>query len=406
MKYLNKIGPEGYYEVSFIELLNSLLENDVYYVFESDWDLFIEKVHSISHFDIEKLNPLGNKFYNQEKGKQNFEYESWSRSEYNTIDFSMEIAQLPGIKIKNEVLVEMGEFVVSSLSKYKTGSTPLGFRIEEEYNSLLITCSGVKDKKKLIKKYLKHTAKELYHLCNYCDFEFLKDKTITDKGHLKDLVTCYYIYLMPELNSVEDDFFSYVNEETVVIEERIHDRFADDLSQVKTDVVAHLTSFRCGDISITNYESANMFVLAYDMLSLIEYFKGELKKIKHQVESLKGASGSNYSIVNVADDTNRFPYVFNNAYSCELFLYSLSFLSSYQEILFSYYYELFDNQNLFRKNMQLSHYFDFVNNVYGLNMIRIRKNLSSDKYDKHLSRFIRHKNKFSSMVDNFNNNNL
>tara|TARA_R110002050_G_scaffold157464_2_gene286099 strand:+ start:12670 stop:12915 length:246 start_codon:yes stop_codon:yes gene_type:complete len=80
MEYLNKLGTEAYYEKSFRELLNILLENNAFHILKEDWESFLKSVQSISHFDIEMVNYLGGNHYLKEKTKKDFDIEAWFKN--------------------------------------------------------------------------------------------------------------------------------------------------------------------------------------------------------------------------------------------------------------------------------------------------------------------------------------
>tara|TARA_R110002050_G_scaffold57866_7_gene130298 strand:- start:93224 stop:94078 length:855 start_codon:yes stop_codon:yes gene_type:complete len=278
------------------------------------------------------------------------------------------------------------------MDKASPGSTTHGFSIVEEYKSLLIICLNIKEKKKLTKKYLKRLAKEIYDFCVHDDFVYLNDKAITNKEMLIFLIEKYYNDFMVELDSYSIDELDNMYEKDVL------NIYSSERVDLKTDVIAHLTSFRCGTPSVQNYKSAESFVLLYDMLNIIDYLKDELKKIDHLLLTKKGASGSNFSFENVINKENRFPQVFKNAYYCEFFLYILSFELKPKPIVFSYYFEIFKRQKFFKKNVQISNYIDFINNVYGLNEIRLRKELSNGKENVLVSELIKREKEFKYKI--------
>ena len=77
-----------------------------------------------------------------------------------------------------------------------------------------------------------------------------------------------------------------------------------------------------------------------------------------------------------------------------MFFFILSFYQIEKTIIFSYFFEVFQYNKGFKKNIKPSDYLMFINNSFGLSEVRIRKDLSSKKYNNSVNSFLKFKNMF------------
>src|SRR5690606_13078629 len=125
-------------------------------------------------------------------------------------------------------------------------------------------------------------------------------------------------------------------------------KLIEDFIDFKYDCISHAIPGGSDFPNPVIYRTGCGCLYIYQLLNSLQYFKDELKKLEHKSLTSKGAEGGRYSLECVINGENRFPHVFKDAYSCELFLFVLSDYLTVSEMVFSYYHEIFKNDNCFR----------------------------------------------------------
>lgn len=343
MKFFNKIGINNYYDKSFFDKIKLLFKNEVFHIEEGDIEDFNESLGLIN-FSILKET-----------------------------EHEKEIINIFQLKFNQKIVEEIGEVVISNIIESSFPKTHIGYDVMDEYNLEIMTAINPKMKEELITSYLKKTVISLSEFCFFeTPFSFNIDENF-NKEKLCFIIEAFY-------NNIES--FCEIDDTPIL--------------ELKEDVITHVTP-PSYDPDIMMYRTAINFMVINDYLFVIEFLKKELIKEQHLQMTIKGAYGSNYSIENVLNKDNRFPLVFKNAYTCELFLYSLSFILNPKPIIFSYYFEIFKRFHYFKKNIQISAYLAFINNVYGLKEIRVReKELSSKQDGFHVNQLINREKEFKA----------
>lgn len=340
MEYFNKIGLEKYNNKSIIEKINLLLCNAAFFVYIHEKEEFME---SLSLIDLKNLK----------------------ESEHDK-----EIINILQLKYNQNIVDEIYEVVISDIKKHSFPKTYNGCELIDNYNLELMSSINSKMKLKIIGKKLKKTIKSLNY---FCRFETPLEIDINEHLTQQNLYT-----IIEEFYKNTDNFCSI--DYTPILE-------------LKGDVITHLTA-PCNEPDILMYKSACNFMVIDDYLCFIDFLKNELIKEQHLQLTVIGTDGSKYYIDNVIKKENRFPLVFKNAYTCELFLYTLSFILNPKPIIFSYYFEIFTRFNYLKKNVKISDYLAFINSVYGLNESRIRKELPNRKDDLYVNQLIKREKEF------------
>jgi len=325
MEYFKKIDPNIYYNMSIYEKIDLLLKNNVFYVDEKDWNEFAE---------------------------------SFAWLDYKEVPSHLHCEEIAGndyLKINRVVLKEISQIVINDLKKVPHPKSLIGIEIKKDYNASLLAAPTTKLQEKTINKFLKTSVKEIKELSEHDPHICFDISENLNKKTLYEIIDNYYNIVL-DLDNYEG------------------------LIELKKDVIAHVCP-PGPNPCIVMYESGVSFLNIHDLLDTIDLLKEELVKLNHKKEDFKKATDSNYSIKNIVTEKNRFPRVFKNAYSCELFLYALSFETAIKPIHLSYYFDIFKSQKMLAKNIKPNQYLQFINSVYGLNEVRIRKNLTNRKYD-------------------------
>ena len=325
-------------------------------------DLYLEK----SIFKkIDFLINSGVCFIKEENHTPFIDELSFLDDNYSHNELREKIASLNYLEFNQLVISEVSKTVSNLIHENTNEQSFYGVLLREKFKAKLLLPHDLKSKKKIIKKHLKKALKTIK---NTFDFDLHSLGTVNEDlsvNHLPIIANSFYdsYFLCP------DD--TYYNENINL--------------KVKKDALTHI--FPPGNPQLNMYEIGEKFLLIMDMLNFIKELKQELKKIDHNIIARKEANGSNYNLQNVNNDINRFPLVFKDAYSCELFLYIFSHLYTNKPILFSYFYEIFKYKHFKKKGFRIKYYFEFLNSVYGSNEKRVRPILSNDKYDFYINRF-------------------
>jgi hypothetical protein len=352
MKFYNRIGIDNYCNKSFFEKIDLLLNNNVFYVREDEWNLFIANL---------------------------------KESEGNVNSGFLEdddcIATLSYLRINEDITTEITNVVIGHLKESK--GRFLDFELTEEYKAALLTVVDTAHKEEIIKSYLTKASKLI--MDTFYDYgSFFGFKEDFSNSDLYEKIDFYYNEL---LNSI--DFYHSSSDE-------MPEWLVDHYFKLKKDVISHVAPGGVANLNPRTYETACGFIFLHELIDTLEFFKKELRKLNHKIATIRGANNSIDSIGNVLNNKNRFPLVFKNAYSCELFLFTLSFYLEPKEIIFSYHFEIFKNQGFLIKNIKKLDFLKFINGVYGLNERRIWKNLSTKKYNYYVNQLKKREEEFAS----------
>lgn len=334
------IGKDIFHEKSIFKKIDFLIKSNVCFVKDENYNLFLEEL-------------------------------SFLDDNYSHNELEEKIANLTYLEFNQFVIDEVSKTVSQLLDDNKNEQSFYGILLREKFKSKLLLSHNPESKEKLVKKHLKKALKTIKN-----SFDF----NLHSIGMVNENLSVNLLPLIAESLFNNYHIPSNDNENNCNIN-----------YMIKKDALRHI--FPLGEPQLNMYESGENFLLIMDMLNFIDELKQELKKIEHYIVVKKEASGSNYNIQNLIDEINRFPLVFKDAYSCELFLYTLSHIKTTNSMVFSYFYEIFKEEKHFDKKVFKDRsYFQFIKSVYGKNEIRIRKNLSEKRYDTYLDHYKKCKN--------------
>ncbi|WP_405294733.1 hypothetical protein [Algibacter sp. Ld11] len=330
LKFFDRIGLDNYYDKSLVEKINLLLVNGVFNVSEKDW----------KDFNLIVKSRINDPFYGESSDDKI-------------------IANLPYLRVNPSIASEIELIVSSSFS-----ISVFEYELKEEYEGRLLASINIKHKEKIIHEILLEISGLLQDELKWGLSIFQDANENFDRVELLKKVDFYYNDLLGCVDFYGDNEMS----------EQLHEEFVN----FKIDCICHVVP---GGPDFSNpllYLTASDFCYINRLLNTLEFFKNKLRKINHNQVVV---GDSNYCIEKVINKENRFPLVFKDAYSCELFMYTLSFVLDPKPIVFSYFFEIFIMRKYFKKNIKHSHYLAFVNKVYGMSEVRIRKELSNKIID-------------------------
>lgn len=349
MEYFNKIGWTNFFNKPVFEKIDLLLNNNVFFVSEKDWDDYISYLKS----HIKELDSI------------------------NYSECDIYISKTPYLQVNRSVISEISDKIRYSFKNNPEYHSIIEIELKEDYSCDLLGVINRETRESVICKYIEKTVKEIKSCCDYDLNGYFK---ATEYLNEIDLGECVEEYL---------DYIVFENRESGLFEEEKQKLFR--------DIIAHVTPLSDLDHPLA-YHIASSFQTLKSLLRTLDYFKNELKRNKHEEIVQKGANGSNYSIKNIHDEKNRFPKVFVDAYACELFLYIKSFSSVIKPITFSYYYSIFKNNKYLSRKVKPSYYLEFINSVYGLKEVRLRTDLSLKKENNHINDLIKLKKDFDALM--------
>lgn len=341
--YYNKIGLDNYLPATNMEKLVMLLKSGAFDIGE-DFDL---------DFVLDEING------------DNLE---------GFYEFEKFISSRPFLKPSRLFLKEIYYSTFEDLKNNPNQLSHLGIELMEDYKLMLYSTYDVESKRNLIKDYLEKTVRELNDYCFQNFYDFFSINEDFNKEMLFEIMEHFY-----------ENLIHYDEDDLLFLDEAIKD--------LNLDVINYLSPG--GPDFISNaFITCSHFVVLNDLINVRSYFINELKKLDSH-KHIEEISHSNFSIVNVENNFNRFPKVFKDAYCCELFFYLLSFENKDNKILFSYYFELFSQYKYLKKNIVIGDFLRLLKNCFGIEILRLRKNnLSNKKYNSVLKSFIDNKKRF------------
>lgn len=332
---------------SLLEKINLLLKHNVCSIKEGYNKEFKDKLNLLDSLDI--------KGYNHEKC----------------------IAEMECLVFNQSIIDEVGDTISDLLIKNPNEMSSCGIGVREKYKRNLLACVNSDLKEKLILKTLKKGVKKLGEICEHdLNFFISANESLT----LDNLpILAHQFYLGYREQCVENK---------IIINE---------------DVIEHVAP-PSPDLQLNIYKVGESFLMIQDFLNLIKLLSSDLKALKHGDLIKQGLGNSRYNIQNIIDKKNRCPQVFKDAYSCEFFIYFMSFEKIDNSILFSYCYDIFKSDGLIKRKMKPKYYLQFINSLYGLNEIRIRKNeISTKRHGEIVNQLIKSKKDFDKEIANETN---
>ena len=338
-------GKDLFLEKSIFKKIDFLIKSDLCFVKDENYNLFLEEL-------------------------------SFLDDNYSHDELEERIAHLTNLEFNQVVVTEVSKTVSQFLYESSSEKTLYGILLREKFESKLLLQHNEKSKKKLIKKHLK---KALIAIGNTIDYD------LNSSFAVNEFLTIKALPIISE--SIYNSYFLCPDD--THYNENIN-------FKVKKDFLRHI--FPLGEPQLNMYEIGESFLLIMDMLNFINELKNELIKLDHNDIVKKEATGSNYNLQNVSDNINRFPLVFKDAYSCELFLFIFSHLNTKTPILFSYFYEIFKSDHFKKRGFRKKYYFEFINSIYATNEIRVRPNISNDKHSSYINQYILFKDSFDKII--------
>jgi hypothetical protein len=339
--YFNYAG-ELCYVKSLVEKIDILLEKKICYIDEEEFEFFIREL--IDFIELEK-------------------------EEGNSDDI---ITKMDYLTFSPTLHRQLAENIETLLINTTNEQSFLGSKLKTEFEEMFDLAFDLKNEKKIIKKYLKITKtflKGVISTVQISDFhKYLSNMNLPD-------LALGFVYILAADRDVNLPSCS---------EKR---------SLLRRDCLNHVRP-PAASPELIMYDIGQAFLIIQNLNNFYDFLKNKLARVSHIEIRKKDAQDSNYNIGNVSNQNNRFPLVFKDGYCCELFLYIFSNYKLNSNIIFSYYYEVFKDNKLFKKNLKIQDYLDFINIVYNLKEKRIRKELSTKKLNSHINSYIKFKKSF------------
>lgn len=332
-------------KMSFQQKITYLLENEVFYVDEEDMEDFNEIVHLYSMKLSEEKNSSIEESYITE-----IRYLKWK------VDTSKHI--------KNAILI------AKKVKKYFFHYDLL--EIHESYLSDLQTSDSFQLKKDLIAQSINKMNTVLTHFWN---FELSEFSYLEKLPHHKAIeIILDKIYCSPIYND-----FDFIDE--------CSNKFCD---MVRKDLI---TALYMGTSYYDHFEMAHYVMRLITIHKILIEMKSEYQKNEIAEKHFKGENLMNES--NLISNENRYPFVFKDSFSCELFITMTQQNHKILPIDFSYYFDIFLKNKHFIKNIKYANYKKFTLDFYGIKLDRRRDNLSNEKYNDFINIYIKSKKEIS-----------
>jgi hypothetical protein len=133
------------------------------------------------------------------------------------------------------------------------------------------------------------------------------------------------------------------------------------------------------------------------------YSENLINSLKYETKSELIKIQQKYSLDYIDTNYTRFPAVFKNPKSCELFFYFLAKNGFSDDVDFSVYYEIFKKDH-FKENITSREYRNLVKGEFGVKLKRLRSDFSSEKYTSFVKAYIKAKREFDEEILTRNNN--
>ncbi|MCF1190095.1 hypothetical protein LRR18_00750 [Mangrovimonas sp. AS39] len=332
-------------KMSFKQKITYLLENKVFYVDEED---------------LEDFNDLID-LYSQKIAKE--------KSNYNVDSY---ISQISYLKWEVDTSKHLKNVILKATKPKKYFFHYDLLEIHESYLSDLQTSDSFQLKKDLIAQSINKLNTTLTHFWNFELSEFSHLDKLPPHKAIEIILD--KIYCSPLYNDLD---------------------FIDESPNKLCDVVRKdlITALYTSTSAYDHFEMAHYVMRLIAIHKTLIDMKSEYQKNEIAEKHFKGENLMNES--NLNSNENRYPFVFKDSFSCELFITMTQQNHKILPIDFSYYFDIFLKNKHFIKNIKYTNYKKFTLDFYGIKLDRRRDNLSNEKYNDFINIYIKSKKAIS-----------